>query len=54
MNGFHSLEAMWDTFPPVYRANLLFALGTANEGEARKQAQETSRWQRPCRRSAPR
>ena len=40
MNGFHSLEAMWDAFPPVYRANLLFALGADNEGETRKQAQE--------------
>ncbi len=40
MNGFHSLEAMWDAFPPVYRANLLFALGVTVETEARKQAQD--------------
>lgn len=38
INGFCDLAAMWPAFPPVYRANMRYALGAASEEEARGRA----------------
>lgn len=38
MNGFYDLGAFWDELPPVYRANMRYALGGTDVNETRERA----------------